>query len=31
MRDMRNVEGGIWHENILAGSGYGHFNWWDAG
>ena len=29
--DTRNTEGGIRDENILAGSGYAHFNWWDAG
>ena len=31
MRDTRNIEGGIGDENILAGSGCAHFNWWDAG
>ena len=31
MRDTRNVEGGIREENILAGSGCAHFNWWDTG
>ena len=31
MRDTRNTEGGIRDENIVAGSGYAHFNWWDAG
>ena len=31
MRDMRNIEDGIWEENILAGSGCLYFNWWDAG
>ena len=31
MRDTRNTEGGIGDENILAGSGCSHFNWWDAG
>ena len=30
MRDMRNIEGEIRDENILAGSGCAHFNWWDA-
>ena len=31
MRDMRNAKGGIQDENILAGSGCAHFNWWDVG
>ena len=31
MRDTRNIEGVIRDENILAGSGCAHFNWWDAG
>ena len=28
MRHKRNIEDGIRHENILAGSGCAHFNWW---
>ena len=31
VRDMKNIDGRIWNENILAGSGCAHFNWWDAG
>ena len=31
MRDTRNIEGGIWDENILEGSGCAHFNWWYMG
>ena len=31
MRDMRNIEGGIWDENNLAGSGCAYFNWRDGG
>ena len=31
MLDMRNIEGRIRDENFLAGSGYVHFNWWNAG
>ena len=27
MRDTRSIEGGIRDKNILAGSGYAHFNW----
>ena len=31
MRDAKNIEDGIWDDNILAGSGCAYFNWWDAG
>ena len=27
MLDVRNIEGGIWDENILTGTGCTHFNW----
>ena len=30
MRDTKNIDGEIRDENILAGSGCAHFNWWDA-
>ena len=31
MLHIKNIEGGIRDENFLAGSGYAHFNWWNAG
>ena len=31
MRDIRNIEGGVRDENIMAGSECAHFKRWDAG
>ena len=31
MLDLRIIEGRIRDENFLTGSGYAHFNWWNAG